>query len=850
MPPRKQQQPPKPTPSGSLDGSPLAVHVTPRLLSAGGSRQPQGAVWSADGAYAYVSNRQVLVCPPSTSHNPKSALAVCPTSPLVGHTDAIRALVALGDRWLVTGARDTTVRVWDRASGECAAVLTGHNAGIYALAALESAENGRRWIVSGDVQGNVKVWHSFGETPFAVAQEWHHRRYAVALALTCVRAPAALGGAETLVLAVGTADSMLHVYLLDGGAGEFAHALALPGHDNWVSSLDLVTVTEAHAASPDATGLHAGDVLLASGSQDRFIRVWRFTFSDAHLGEAIAPTSAGDGDEDAQFAAMLASLQEGQLSTKAHAIPFPLSPRPLHVYLDSVLLGHDEWVYSVAWSPSTAPGPLRLASASADKSVLVWSLADGVWTSEARVGELGGSVLSLHCVRWRPDARALAANGYTGGVHVWEEDRETRRWEPRVAVGGHHAAVRGVTWDPSSQIVVTTSADQTTRVFAPWPVGEGDGKWHEWARPQIHGYDLQCLAFVDQFTLVSGADEKIVRVFGVPSSLVETLAAVGAVAEGSWDPARAVAAAANLPALGLSNKAVSAAPALTADDETTTAVNGTSPDYLERQSYSATSASLTSLPSTTPPLEEHLLQHTLWPELDKLYGHAYELVSVASNARVVATACRATLADHAVVRMYAADGWRELPALAYHALTVTTLKFSGCGTRLLSAGRDRAWALWRESPDNGEWTLAAARDKAHARIVWDAAWGPGDAYFVTGSRDKTVKVWTVLGDDQVTLAATLAMDHPVHAVAVAAVPAGNALAGSLLAVGLENGAVHVFRALAGAEAAWIPAGRVEGKMAHTDAVNGLAWREVPGGGRLQLASVSEDFGVRVYDVEC
>jgi elongator complex protein 2 len=55
---------------------------------------------------------------------------------------------------------------------------------------------------------------------------------------------------------------------------------------------------------------------------------------------------------------------------------------------------------------------------------------------------------------------------------------------------------------------------------------------------------------------------------------------------------------ANLPALGLSNKAVFEA-------------------QIDRDSYAAAPISSSGL--TRPPLEEELLSTTLWPELDKLY---------------------------------------------------------------------------------------------------------------------------------------------------------------------------------------------------------------------------------------
>lgn len=50
--------------------------------------------------------------------------------------------------------------------------------------------------------------------------------------------------------------------------------------------------------------------------------------------------------------------------------------------------------------------------------------------------------------------------------------------------------------------------------------------WHEIARPQIHGYDLKCLALIDRFQFVSGADEKVLRVFSAPRNFVETFSSI------------------------------------------------------------------------------------------------------------------------------------------------------------------------------------------------------------------------------------------------------------------------------------------------------------------------------------
>ncbi len=52
--------------------------------------------------------------------------------------------------------------------------------------------------------------------------------------------------------------------------------------------------------------------------------------------------------------------------------------------------------------------------------------------------------------------------------------------------------------------------------------------WHEIGRPQIHGYEMKCLAFIgsNQQRFVSGADEKILRVFDAPKNFLENFARI------------------------------------------------------------------------------------------------------------------------------------------------------------------------------------------------------------------------------------------------------------------------------------------------------------------------------------
>jgi elongator complex protein 2 len=78
----------------------------------------------------------------------------------------------------------------------------------------------------------------------------------------------------------------------------------------------------------------------------------------------------------------------------------------------------------------------------------------------------------------------------------------------QVAWGGHGGPVTDIAWDPSGRFAASVSDDQTSRLYGAWRAPGRPPVWRELARPQVHGYDLTCIAFVRPHVLLSGADEK------------------------------------------------------------------------------------------------------------------------------------------------------------------------------------------------------------------------------------------------------------------------------------------------------------------------------------------------------
>lgn len=75
---------------------------------------------------------------------------------------------------------------------------------------------------------------------------------------------------------------------------------------------------------------------------------------------------------------------------------------------------------------------------------------------------------------------------------------------------------------------------------------------------------------------------------------------------------------------------------------------------------------------------------------------------MSSSRRFVATACKATTAEHAVVRVYDTEKWQLFGrVLEGHSLTVTRIAFSPNDQFVLSVSRDRTWRLFENKDATG-----------------------------------------------------------------------------------------------------------------------------------------------------
>uniref|UniRef100_A0A2K6RU32 Elongator complex protein 2 n=1 Tax=Rhinopithecus roxellana TaxID=61622 RepID=A0A2K6RU32_RHIRO len=680
------------------------------------------------------------------------------------------------------------------------------------------------------------------------------------------------GSPSTELVSGGSDNQVIHWEIEDN---QLLKAVHLQGHEGPVYAVhavyqrrtsDPALCTLIVSAAADSAvrlwskkGSEGRDLFLASCSQDCLIRIWKLY---------IKSTSLETQDADN------IRLKENTFTIENESVKITFA-----VTLETVLAGHENWVNAVHWQPvfykdGVLQQPMRLLSASMDKTMILWAPDEesGVWLEQVRVGEVGGNTLGFYDCQFNEDGSMIIAHAFHGALHLWKQNTvNPREWTPEIVISGHFDGVQDLVWDPQGEFIITVGTDQTTRLFAPWKrKDQSQVTWHEIARPQIHGYDLKCLAMINRFQFVSGADEKVLRVFSAPRNFVENFCAITGKSLNHvlCNQDSDLPEGATVPALGLSNKAVFQGDIASQPSDEEELLTSTGFEYQQ----------VAFQPSilTEPPTEDHLLQNTLWPEVQKLYGHGYEIFCVTCNSSktLLASACKAAKKEHAAIILWNTASWKQVQNLVFHSLTVTQMAFSPNDKFLLAVSRDRTWSLWKKqdtiSPEfEPVFSLFAFTNKitsVHSRIIWSCDWSPDSKYFFTGSRDKKVVVWGECDstDDCIEhnigpCSSVLDVGGAVTAVSVC--PALHPSQRYVVAVGLECGKICLYTWKKIDQVPeindWTHCVETSQSQSHTLAIRKLCWKNCSGKTEhkeaedaewLHFASCGEDHTVKIHRV--
>ncbi|KAM5222239.1 elongator complex protein 2 isoform 2-T2 [Ctenodactylus gundi] len=717
---------------------------------------------------------------------------------------------------LVSGGSDNQVIHWEIENNQLlkALSLQGHAGPVYAVHAIYQRGSAgaalHSLVVSASSDSTVRLWSK--------------------------------KDSEVPVLACGDDDCRINLFVQQNN--QFQKVLFLCGHEDWIRGVEWAAFGQ--------------DLFLASCSQDCLIRIWRLY---------IKSTSSETQDDNIR-------LKENTFTIENESDKITFA-----VTLETVLAGHENWVNAVHWQPSfykdgVLQQPVRLLSASMDKTMILWAPDEdsGVWLEQVRVGEVGGNTLGFYDCQFNEDGSMIIAHAFHGALHLWKQSTvNPREWTPEIVISGHYDSVQDLLWDPEGEFIITAGTDQTTRLFAPWKrKDQSQVTWHEIARPQIHGYDLKCLAMINRFQFVSGADEKVLRVFSAPRNFVENFCAISgqSVSHVLCDQDSNLPEGATVPALGLSNKAVYQGDIAAQPSDEDELLTSTGSEYHQVAFQPAL--------LTEPPIEDHLLQNTLWPEVQKLYGHGYEIFCVTCNnsKTLLASACKAAKKEHAAIILWNTTSWKQVQSLVFHSLTITQMAFSPNDKFLLAVSRDRTWSLWKRqdtvSPDfDPIFSLFAFTNKVtsvHSRIIWSCDWSPDGKYFFTGSRDKKVVAWGVCdSSDDCTehsvgpCSSVLDVGGAVTAVSVC--PVLSPSQRYVVAVGLECGKICLYSWKKTDQVPeindWTCCIETNQSQSHTLAIKKLCWKNCKGKAGesdeegtewMHFASCGEDHTVKIYRV--
>lgn len=526
----------------------------------------------------------------------------------------------------------------------------------------------------------------------------------------------------------------------------------LSGHSGSITSMEF--------------SLSDGELLLASASEDNTVRIWRFrdgvliqtidhpdvvrsvTFSPD--GRTLASASLDPDSEDENDRVWLWNVPAGDKVVSERVAPI----QAFSTFGSS----------NVAFSPD---GQI-LAAGSEDDAIRLWRLSDGQFINTAE----GGSA----DMAFSPDGKSLAAISFFDST-VKLFDASDNRLKLVASLTEHTDAVLNVTFSPDSKTLLSTSADNTVRlwdrssgtllqvledhVISPYiaispdgkliACGAEDGSIYLWRLSEGkiistlkgHTASVRSLAFSsDGLFVASGSDDATVRIWDVADGNLRYTFT------GHTSNVFTVAFAPMQHWL-ISGSADGTIRIWNADDGSSWgAVVASQPTY--------TVYSVAFSPNIYPivlGLGEPEIGFTYEPlgfngpyairfltgqnsvPPGPFLGHTNSVRAVAysSDGSVIASG-----SDDNTVRLWLTDGTR-LAVLSGHSDTVRNVGFSSDEAGIIaSASYDGTIRLWSVNSGSILKTLTG-----HQAEIYSMAFSPGGKFIVSGSPDGTIRLWGI-----------------------------------------------------------------------------------------------------------
>ncbi|NCR26553.1 MAG: protein kinase [Microcystis aeruginosa LE13-04] len=283
---------------------------------------------------------------------------------LTGHSDCLDSVAYSPDgRYLASGSRDNTIKIWEVATGKELRTLTGHSEIVFSVAYSPDG----RYLASGSRDNTIKIWEvATGKVRTITG----HSGWVFSVAYS----------PDGRYLASGSADKTIKIWEVATGK----QLRTLTDHSMTVWSV---------AYSPDGR-------YLASGSLDKTIKIWE----------------VATGTELRTLTGYSIGVLSVVYSPDGHYLASGSNDNTIKIWEVATgkqlrtPTGHSEVVRSVVYSPDGR----YLASGSQDKTIKIWEVATG---KELRT--LTGHSQTVFSVVYSPDGRYLASGSSDRTIKIW-----------------------------------------------------------------------------------------------------------------------------------------------------------------------------------------------------------------------------------------------------------------------------------------------------------------------------------------------------------------------------------------------------------------------------------------------
>ncbi|MDQ3011577.1 MAG: caspase family protein [Acidobacteriota bacterium] len=410
-----------------------------------------------------------------------------------GHGERSDGLAFSPDgRYVASASSDSTIRIWDAATGNELRVLRGHTGGVRTVAFNFDGQ----LLASGGADGKVKLWEVASGRELASLSGHKGRVNIVAF------------NRDSKLLASGGVDNSIKLWDVTAQR----ETSTLTGHTGWVTALgfnadgktlasgsadktvklwDTATgqTTQTFAADREAVtslAFHLNGALLASGSADALVRLWQLPqggssqISDLKSGRVIALSFTADGNHllaassdriikrfDAVSGREVQTLSEPQRLEKYETLSFSPDGQTIAVCVGTREIEvRNLNAFDNVTKLTSRANPVRaiafsndgrwMATGNQDTSATLWDAFAG-----RLVANFAGNTGSVNAVSFSPDSQLLATGSRAGIIRLFDvvAARETKHWQ------AHDDGINALLFTPDGKQLVTCSSDQSVKVW-------------------------------------------------------------------------------------------------------------------------------------------------------------------------------------------------------------------------------------------------------------------------------------------------------------------------------------------------------------------------------------------------